>query len=111
MEDAVSYSMRTSFRKALAIVSALPATVSIVIIRLYQKTLSLDHGPLRHLYPYGFCRHEPTCSAYAIQQLKTQKYLTAAILILQRILSCHPWNPLSDEKIRTLVQAEKKDVL
>src|SRR3989338_1568904 len=42
----------------------LPRRTLIALIKLYQYTLSPDHGLLKHLHPYGFCRHHPTCSEY-----------------------------------------------
>ncbi|HCJ45387.1 MAG TPA: hypothetical protein DHV33_00490, partial [Candidatus Moranbacteria bacterium] len=33
-------------------------------IRLYQQTLSLDHGFLGRVFGERFCRFYPTCSAY-----------------------------------------------
>jgi len=40
------------------------------IIKIYQKTLSFDHGPLKHYYPHGFCRFYPSCSEYGIQAIE-----------------------------------------
>jgi len=38
----------------------LPRHAMILGLRIYQLTLSPDHGPLKHLYTYGYCRHPPT---------------------------------------------------
>lgn len=95
--------MFRSIRKALAPVSSLTAIVFIVLIRIYRKTVSPDHGPLRHLYPHGYCRHEPTCSSYAIDALKTRSLPVALFLIAKRILSCHPWKEVSEEKMKTMI--------
>ncbi len=91
-------------RKPLAILSALPATVSILFIHLYQKTLSPDHGPLRHLFPYGFCRHEPTCSEYGIDVLKKRNYFVALALIVKRIAGCNPWTKPTDDRLRKVIE-------
>ncbi len=96
--------MTSHFRKALATVCALPATISVAAVNLYQVTLSPDHGPLRHLYPYGFCRHEPTCSEYAKDMLHKRSLPVALVLITRRILSCHPFTKLSDEKLRSVIR-------
>lgn len=96
--------MDSPLRKALATVSRLPATVFVGLVRVYQRTLSPDHGPLRYLYPYGFCRHEPTCSAYAIEEFKTEQFLKAVWHVIKRVLSCHPWQKTADERLRTAVR-------
>ena len=96
--------MPTALRKALATVSKLPAIVSIAVVRVYQRTLSPDHGSLRHLFPYGFCRHEPTCSQYAIDVLKNRNYIIALGLIVKRIASCNPWTKVSEQRINVILR-------
>ena len=76
------------------------------MIRLYQRTLSPDHGPMRHLYPHGYCRHEPTCSNYAIQVLKTRSLPIAIFFAAKRIFFCNPWTKLSDEKMKSMITKE-----
>lgn len=63
----------------------------ILMIRLYQKTLSLDHGPLRFLRPHGQCKFYPTCSMYAIQAIERYGSAKGLRLSLERVLRCHPW--------------------
>ena len=46
----------------------------IILIRLYQKTPSFDHGILSVFYPHGFCRYKPTCSEYAIDAIENTAY-------------------------------------
>jgi putative membrane protein insertion efficiency factor len=96
--------MHSIFRKALAILFWLPATASIMLVRIYQKTLSPDHGLLKVLYPYGYCRHQPTCSEYAILTLKKELYPVALFLIIKRLLSCHPWKQPSDERLKSIIK-------
>jgi len=62
------------------------------LIRLYQKTLSLDHGPLRVLYPNGYCKFHPTCSEYAHQALGRHGFLKGWALAARRLLRCNPWS-------------------
>ncbi len=96
--------MHRILRKSLATVLALPATVSIALLCLYQKTLSPDHSPLRHLYPYGYCRHEPTCSEYAKEMLKKRAFPVAMGLIVKRLVSCNPWKKPADERLRSFIE-------
>lgn len=61
------------------------------LINIYQKTISLDHGPLKSLYPQGFCQFHPTCSEYGKQALR-KKGVLGLPLIAWRILRCNPWS-------------------
>lgn len=66
--------------------------ILVLLIRLYQYTLSLEHGLLGYALPYRVCRFVPSCSAYAIDALR-QYGLPAGIMVsLKRILKCHPWH-------------------
>lgn len=65
--------------------------VFIKTIELYQKTLSPDHGLLKSRYPYGYCRHFPSCSEYAKQSFIHQNVPKAILLSTKRILSCNPF--------------------
>lgn len=58
----------------------------------YQKTLSLDHGPLQVLYPYGYCRFHPTCSEYCRQAILKRGIVRGVFSGGWRILRCNPWS-------------------
>lgn len=77
----------------------LPRHVLILIVSGYQHTLSPDHGPMKALWTYGYCRHEPTCSEYSKDALRRNGAVVGSIKSLWRVLSCHPWKKLSEEKI------------
>lgn len=62
-----------------------------MLIRLYQKTLSPDHGWWRGRYPYGFCRYYPSCSQYACDALGRYGVIRGSVLALGRLLRCNPW--------------------
>ncbi|MEK7537494.1 MAG: membrane protein insertion efficiency factor YidD [Patescibacteria group bacterium] len=64
----------------------------IAAIELYQATLSPDHGPRRRLYPNGFCRFSPSCSAYAITAIRQYGAIAGTWLALKRLVRCHPWS-------------------
>lgn len=101
--------MGSALRKALATFLRLPATIFIALIRVYQHTLSPDHGWVRHLYPHGYCPHTPTCSEYGVLMLQTRSLPVALWLTTKRLLSCHPWTKPSDEKLKTMMERETKN--
>lgn len=61
-------------------------------IKVYQKTLSFDHGPMRHWYPSGFCRFQPTCSEYTYQSIDRFGVAKGGWQGFKRILRCNPWS-------------------
>ena len=65
----------------------------LLLIRLYQKTLSLDHGPLSYITSERFCRFHPSCSQYTLEAVSKYGALKGSWLGLKRICRCHPWNP------------------
>ena len=67
------------------------AKIAIVLLKFYQKTLSPDHSWLRHLFPGGYCRFQPTCSSYAIMALEEHGVLRGGYLAFRRVLKCRPW--------------------
>lgn len=63
----------------------------VLLIKLYQKTLSPDHGWLQVFYPYGCCRYHPTCSDYAITAIERHGVWRGSWLAIKRVVRCHPW--------------------
>jgi putative membrane protein insertion efficiency factor len=57
----------------------------IVLIRLYQVTLSPLLGPA--------CRFEPSCSRYMIESVRKYGPIRGLARGLRRLSRCHPWNP------------------
>lgn len=69
-----------------------PRLLLLKIIRVYQKTLSFDHGIFRHLFPYGYCRFKPTCSEYAYQAVEKYGVVRGGLKAFWRVLRCNPFN-------------------
>ncbi len=59
------------------------AEALVLPIRFYQMAIS-PHFP-------AACRYTPTCSAYAIEALRTHGPLKGVWLAARRICRCHPW--------------------
>jgi len=70
----------------------LPANLAIFLIKIYQKTLSPDHGWFKERHPHGFCRYYPSCSEYAKCVIKKQGIWLGGIKAVWRILRCNPWS-------------------
>jgi putative membrane protein insertion efficiency factor len=66
--------------------------LTLKLIKLYQNTLSLDHGPLKVNHPGGFCRFQPTCSQYTYEAVEKYGTIKGGWLGLKRIFRCNPWN-------------------
>lgn len=60
-------------------------------IVVYQRTLSLDHGPMKAIYPSGFCPFYPSCSEYCRQSILKDGVAVGITKGAFRILRCHPW--------------------
>jgi len=65
----------------------------IKIIKIYQKTISLDSGFLvkSGIVRPSVCAFYPTCSEYAISSISKYGSLKGSYLGVKRILRCHPW--------------------
>ncbi|KKU80471.1 MAG: hypothetical protein UY05_C0006G0005 [Candidatus Peregrinibacteria bacterium GW2011_GWA2_47_7] len=61
-----------------------------LLVRLYQKTLSPDHGVLSILFPHGYCKFSPTCSEYTRQAIERYGALKGTAKGIFRILRCNP---------------------
>lgn len=69
-----------------------PRLLVLKLIRLYQKTLSPDHGPFSALHPYGYCKFHPTCSEYGYQAITKYGLACGSFKAMWRVLRCHPWS-------------------
>ncbi|MFA6423075.1 MAG: membrane protein insertion efficiency factor YidD [Patescibacteria group bacterium] len=74
--------------------------IALFLIRLYQHTLSLDHGPLRHLYKHGVCRFHPTCSEYTYQAINKYGVIKGSYLGVKRISRCNPFQSGGNDPLK-----------
>lgn len=61
-------------------------------IRLYQNTLSFDHGWMRRFYPDGYCRFYPSCSQYGYECVDKHGVVVGGARTVWRILRCNPFS-------------------
>ena len=57
----------------------------IIVIHLYQHTLSILLGPS--------CRFTPSCSSYALLSIQRFGIVDGVWLALKRLVKCHPFHP------------------
>jgi putative membrane protein insertion efficiency factor len=61
------------------------ARLLMLLIRIYQQTLSRLLGPV--------CRFEPSCSRYTHECLRLHGAARGSWLGFRRIIRCHPFHP------------------
>ncbi len=64
---------------------SLPSRAAILLVKLYQKTVSPFLGQR--------CRFHPSCSNYCIDALNQHGMVHGLWLGLKRICKCHPFHP------------------
>ncbi|MBI5728825.1 MAG: membrane protein insertion efficiency factor YidD [Candidatus Magasanikbacteria bacterium] len=79
------------FKRIVHFLLSLPKNVLIFLIKIYQKTISPDHGLFRHFFPGGYCPFYPTCSEYGRQVIKKRGLVVGSLRTLWRIVRCNPW--------------------
>ena len=78
----------------------LPRKMAVAVIRIYQKTISLDHGLLKIFYPNGFCRFTPTCSEYGAQAITKYGIIKGGLMTTWRVIRCNPWNKGGNDPVK-----------
>lgn len=73
---------------------------ALLLIRLYQKTFSPDHGPLKAKFPYGCCRFQPTCSEYTYQAIEKYGIIKGGAMGTWRILRCNPFSKGGEDPVK-----------
>lgn len=77
-----------------------PRRLAVAAIKLYQKTLSFDHGPLKVFHPRGFCRFYPSCSQYGLEAINKYGVIRGGLMASWRILRCNPWNKGGNDPVK-----------
>lgn len=76
---------RAVVRGGVRVLRRTPALLLIAVVRAYQVLISPMLGPT--------CRYYPSCSAYAVQALRTHGAVRGSWLTVTRLARCHPWSP------------------
>lgn len=80
--------MKLFFKKLIY----LPRVPVLLLIRLYHKTLSPDHGLFKAKFRHGYCKFYPSCSVYGYEIIKKNGLIKGIPLALWRIIRCNPWS-------------------
>lgn len=81
-------------RKKTGYMKRIDAGASFLVIkaiRLYQATISPNHGPLAR-NPITGCRFYPSCSEYTIRAINERGAILGSLLGAWRILRCNPFS-------------------
>ncbi len=71
----------------------IPKYLVLGLLFIYQKVFSPDHGWLfAGKYPYGFCKHYPTCSEYTRQAVHKHGVVKGMTLGGLRVARCNPFS-------------------
>ncbi|MFC1750770.1 membrane protein insertion efficiency factor YidD [Pseudomonadota bacterium] len=78
----------------------LPRKPFLLLIRLYQKTISPDHGIFKKLFPYGYCKYNPSCSEYCYQAIEKKGLIIGIPKCVWRILRCNPFSKGGQDPVK-----------
>ncbi len=82
------------------LITQFPRRLVVKLIKIYQKTLSFDHGPLKAAYPHGFCRFYPSCSQYGVEAIEKYGIIKGGLMTSWRILRCNPWSKGGNDPVK-----------
>lgn len=77
-----------------------PRIVALNFIKVYQKTISPDHGWFKHWHPHGYCRFYPTCSQYGHEAISKYGIFKGGVMTAWRIMRCNPWNKGGNDPVK-----------
>lgn len=72
----------------------------LMAIRLYQKTISPDHGFFKIFYPRGFCKFNPSCSQYGYDAIEKYGVIKGSFMAIHRIIRCQPWSKGGNDPVK-----------
>ncbi len=78
--------------RLIRFIISIPKRILLLLIRLYQRTLSPDHGPMKAKFPYGYCKFSPSCSEYGYQAIEKYGVIRGLPRVIWRVIRCNPWS-------------------
>ena len=84
--------LRKSIKFIYNFIDKILTTITLILIKLYQYSISPDKWILSPIFKWRICSHEPHCSEYATQVLKRYWFCKWLAPIADRILACKPSN-------------------
>ncbi len=72
----------------LTFIDKIFAEISIILIKIYQYTLSPDKGLPSLWLKWKVCAHEPHCSKYSVLSFKRYWFLSGLPKVVDRVFSC-----------------------
>ena len=96
-KEAASMQKENAPRRVSHYLRRLPSTCCVLLVRIYQLTLSPAKNVL--LGPSGHCRFQPSCSDYAVEALKTHGAVAGSWLAAKRVCRCHPWGAFGEDPV------------
>jgi putative membrane protein insertion efficiency factor len=73
-------------------ITDLPKNTGKYLIKIYQKTLSLDHSFWGKKTGYRVCIYHPSCSEYTYEAVDKFGLIRGSTMGFFRILRCGPWS-------------------
>jgi len=77
----------------------IPKKTTLLLIRIYQKTLSADHAFWANPSKFRICIYEPSCSEYTYQAIEKHGLIKGAVMGTARIIRCNPFARPGDDPV------------
>jgi uncharacterized protein len=75
--------------KTLFFLINIPKNLALLLIRVYQKTLSADHSFWANPEKFRICIFYPSCSQYTYEAIEKYGIIIGSVLGAYRILRCN----------------------
>jgi uncharacterized protein len=69
----------------------IPKRAALLLIKMYQKTLSTDHSFWAKPEKFRICIYSPSCSEYTYQAIERFGLIKGGLMGTARIIRCNPF--------------------